>query len=635
MERLLIALPLLLLATTAWSATVDLGGGYQDHGVATPLSNHRGIVATQDGQGNDIALVWLFDHTGCYALLWIDASTGEATEYPVPFPTSGDCPFASILSSKGRFYTHYGSHFCEFDPAEKKFTFVHKTVPQMAMGMTEADDGTIWSVTYPNSAVASYNPDTGEFRDYGSVYQQNWRQYQRAVACDDTGWLYFGVGMTWSQLIALDPKTGQATPLLAENRRVKGNAYVYRDQNGKVYGHPSTANGKEGWLELYQGQATPLEAPPEKHPKPCITASQSLFWKNFPDGKLLKRLDTVEQVMTVEDPKTGESKTFEFTYQSDGAHLMGVNAAPDGSVCGGTAFPMRYFRYDPQADDWTNRPAFLQFNTITTQGDHWFVGGYTHGFLLDWDPAKPWVDTKRDTEGCNPELLYECGVTINRPHVLLPHPDGRTIVMGGTPGYGYTGGGLLFWDRETRQADLLTHEQLIPLHSTMSLAALPDGNLVGGTTIGAGTGGEVLAKVAELYLLDLATRKLTWHEPLLEGVYTYTDLCAGADGKVFGFADSKRFFVFDPAERKILHEADVTGEFGATSGGQGPRVFVKGPDGAIYVLFQKGIAKLNQETYELTLLAESPVRISVGGDYLAGRIYFGNASHLYSYTLPE
>ena len=47
--------------------------------------------------------------------------------------------------------------------------------------------------------------------------------------------------------------------------------------------------------------------------------------------------------------------------------------------------------------------------------------------------------------GLNPKPPPE----IHRPHRVFAHPDGRTIIMGGAPQYGYTGGGLLFWDRET------------------------------------------------------------------------------------------------------------------------------------------------------------------------------------------
>jgi hypothetical protein len=83
-----------------------------------------------------------------------------------------------VLSSKNRFYTHYGSVFMEFDPTVPGFTFHAQTLSgSMAMSMTEGDDGTIWSATYPNSGVVSYNPETGEFRDYGHLYAQNWAQY--------------------------------------------------------------------------------------------------------------------------------------------------------------------------------------------------------------------------------------------------------------------------------------------------------------------------------------------------------------------------------------------------------------------------------------------------------------------------
>ena len=174
----------------------DLGNGFLHHGVATPVSNHRGTAATVDGDGRNVVLLWLYDHRGCYALLQIDAGTGESLEVPVPFDPGGDCPFASILSTRNRFYTHFNSHFCEYDPAAREFTFHHRTVPQMAMGMTEDDDGRIWLASYPDSGVACFDPAVRAFRDYGHVYHQNWRQYQRTVAADDSGWIYFAVGNT-------------------------------------------------------------------------------------------------------------------------------------------------------------------------------------------------------------------------------------------------------------------------------------------------------------------------------------------------------------------------------------------------------------------------------------------------------
>jgi hypothetical protein len=53
------------------------------------------------------------------------------------------------------------------------------------------------------------------------------------------------------------------------------------------------------------------------------------------------------------------------------------------------------------------------------------------------------------------------------------------------------------------------------------------------------------------------------------------------------------------------------------------------------VLFVKGIARIEPKSYAITMLAESPVPVSAGGDYLDGRIYFAGGSHLYSYEIKK
>jgi hypothetical protein len=615
----------------------DLGNGFIDHGVATPISNHRGIVATVDGDGKNVALVWLFDHTGCYAILVIDALTGKSQEVAVPY-RGGDCPFSSVLSSRNRFYSHFNSHFVEFDPAKRAFTANHETRPQMAMGMTEDDRGRIWSVTYPNSGVVCFDPADGSIRDYGHVHMENWPQYQRSVAADDTGWIYFAVGNTTSQIISFDPQTGKATPILPENERAAAtSAVVYRDINGKVYGRPA-ANKDDAWYELYAGKAKRIGTHENQNRKPIITDSQGLFHAQFPDGTKLVKCDTIEKIIEIE--KNGHVTRNPFSYTSDGAHLMGVAAAPDGTICGGTAFPMRFFSYDPTADKWSNRETVNQCNTVARQGDRFFIGGYIYGFLLEWDPAKPYGKTEKNDPTCNPRYLTDCDPTIYRPHKLLAHPDGKTLILAGTPGYGYTGGGLLFWDRQIQKRTLLEHTAILPDHSTMSMVALPDGKLLAGSTTDAGTGGERKAKQAEMYVMDMKTHAIEWHAPVLgvsghekdsrDGVQSYHDLILARNGIVYGIADAHRFFAFDPATRKVLHEEESEPTFGWIAYQQGQRKLIATADGTIYVLFQKTIARIDQATHRLVKVVEPPVPPQAGGDFLDGRIYFGSGSHLYS-----
>src|SRR5205814_4776557 len=172
-------------------------------------------AAAVDGDGNNVLLVLLMDHRGGYELLLIEAQTGKTQEFAMPFFAPGkefDAPYTSLLSSKGKFYTHFNSNFVEFDPAKRAFSFTKETTPQMAMSMTEDDHGVIWSATYPQSGIVSFDPRTRQFRDYGHVYPQNWAQYPRSVAADDAGWIYIGVGSAQNQILILDRESGTATP---------------------------------------------------------------------------------------------------------------------------------------------------------------------------------------------------------------------------------------------------------------------------------------------------------------------------------------------------------------------------------------------------------------------------------------
>jgi hypothetical protein len=607
----------------------DLGNGFYDHGVAAPVSNHRGVVATTDGNGRNVVLLWLFDHRGGYGLLMIDAGTGRSEQFDMPFP-AGDAVYSSILSSKNKFYTLFNSNFAEFDPIKRAFTFTAKSSPQMAMGMTEDDNGVIWAVTYPKSGVVSFNPETREFRDYGYQYKQNWNQYQRYVATDDKGWLYFAIGNTASQIIAFNPATGDTKPMLPETERKRGSAFVYRNRNGKVYGQPLLGSKEKIWYEFYNGTGKKIGKHKRQDPKPFITGSQSLFHRDFPDGKKIKSIDLLERKLVIEDPKNQSEKAVGFQYLSEGAWVMGVAASPDRTIAGGTTFPMRFFNYDPKTGKLIHKEAFGQFDAITSYGDRFYFGVYPSGSLLEWDPTKPWINTKKD-EKTNPLFLAAASLAIHRPHRVLGYPDGKTVIMSGTPEYGYTGGGLLFWDRETKTHKLLPDSAVILDQSTMSMIALPGGKLLGGTTTSPGTGGEKKAKEALLYLMDMASKKVEWQQVIIPDAQSYSDLYLGKDGLVYGITDRKIFFVFDPAKREIIHREDAAARFGPGTAKESPRIFVPCPDGKVYLLFRKGIVRLKTGSFELEMAAESPVPVDTGGDYLDGRIYFVSGSHLCSY----
>ena len=626
--------------------TMDLGNGFRDHGVGCKLAGTRGVVATKDGAGRDVVLAWLADWRGCFGLLMIDAETGKSETHPVPVP-AGDNPFASVLSSGNKFYSHFNSVFLEFDPVKRAFTHVFETTPRVGMGMTEDDEGRIWAVTYPDSGVLRYDPRTGEFRDYGSVHRENWRQYSRTVATDDAGWLYFALGNTLSHLLALHPDAKAAVPLLPESERVPGvSANIYRDLDGKVYGLLNQDGDwdKEQWYALHGGKAVKLDGAPPRRNKPIICGLQGLFHKDFPSGRKIKKMDMAVRELTIEDPRTGTEKVIPFSYTSEGSHLMGVAVAPDGTISGGAAW---WVSYNPKSDTWSHGQSPGQANSLAVQGDRFFIGTYTGGKLHEWNPALPWTGSKpKDEPGANPRLLTVCDPIVYRPHCLIAHPDGKTIIMGGVPAYGYTGGGLLFWDRKTETRVLLEHTDLLIDQCVMSLVALPDDRLLVGSGTRAGTGGEVRAKEAELYVMDMDSKKIEWRAVSIPGAQEYSEMQLGPDGLVYGIADfrvyepslmdeDKLFFVFDPALRKIVYREDTAPVFGSMHLQQGQRKIVISPNGRVHLLFRKGIACADPATHKLEWMTRSPVSIDTGGDWLDGRIYFAGGSHLYSYQAEE
>ncbi|MFW5866326.1 MAG: hypothetical protein ACOCX2_00830, partial [Armatimonadota bacterium] len=306
---------------------------------------------------------------------------------------------------------------------------------------------------------------------------------------------------------------------------------------------------------------------------------------------------------------------------------------------GATYIPQQVFNYDPQTDQLVRHEPFTQWNAIDSDDDLLYVGGYPYGRMLEWDPAREWVNTDREIPSSNPRYLVDTADLesqhINRPTDILVHPDGVHVIMSGIPSRGFTGGGLTIWNRQTESAEVLTHQDLIEDQSTTTMLALPDGRLLCGTTVTASMGGERRADQAEMYLLDLAGKTVEWHVPVLPDVIRYTDTIMASGGNVLGIADRKRVFLFDPDERSIIHSAYLDEEkFGSTVGQQAERPLVQTEDGRIFLLLNSGIAEVNPETCELRMVARSPERIGTGGAYLDGRIYFGTGTNLMSWQVP-
>ena len=590
--------------------------GFVDHGIPTPVAQTRGVVSTVDQSGQDVILTWLQDWRGGYAILMVNAETGASQQFDVPFKPDGDEPSAIYLSSKNRLYTLFNSQFVEFDVASKRFTFHGKVNGKTAMSLTEDKDGRIWAATYPNNQLVSFNPQNSSLQNHGQLAKESWTQYPRSIAVDAHGWVYVGSGLAASQIYAYNIQSHATQALLSSSQRVSGTAVVTQSQSNVVYAR----NGRQQFM-LTNGKASGLSAGAQVAESNLKGGAQNLVDREFPSGRRLVSVDMHDRTLVTRDA-SGQQKTVKFNYTTQGAALTFVCATGDNKVCGGTRFPMHTFYYNAGDNKFDSKQLPRQPNVMAALGSRLYVAAYPDGKLF------------QENENGKNEFseVLNAYPSINRPHAMLIMGGGSQIALAGTPEYGTTGGGMMFWNRSSGQKSRIDHWHLVPNHSVQAMVELSNGMLLGGTTVAPGTGGVTKATdSSELFLMDANTHEVRWRGAPVPGAKTITDLMVGADGLVYGLADSVDLFVFNPNNRQVVSVNRFSKDLGPSVYAQGTRAFVKGADGSIYVLLYNGIGKVDAKAHTVSRVVSSPVRITVGGAAANGRIYFGSNNHLYSW----
>ena len=590
--------------------------GFVDHGIPTPVAQTRGVVSTVDQSGQDVILTGLQDLRGGYAILMVNAETGASQQFDVPFKPDGDEPSAIYLSSKNRLYTLFNSQFVEFDVASKRFTFHGKVNGKTAMSLTEDKDGRIWAATYPNNQLVSFNPQNSSLQNHGQLAKESWTQYPRSIAVDAHGWVYVGSGLAASQIYAYNIQSHATQALLSSSQRVSGTAVVTQSQSNVVYAR----NGRQQFM-LTNGKASGLSAGAQVAESNLKGGAQNLVDREFPSGRRLVSVDMHDRTLVTRDA-SGQQKTVKFNYTTQGAALTFVCATGDNKVCGGTRFPMHTFYYNAGDNKFDSKQLPRQPNVMAALGSRLYVAAYPDGKLF------------QESENGKNEFseVLNAYPSINRPHAMLIMGGGSQIALAGTPEYGTTGGGMMFWNRSSGQKSRIDHWHLVPNHSVQAMVELSNGMLLGGTTVAPGTGGVTKATdSSELFLMDANTHEVRWRGAPVPGAKTITDLMVGTDGLVYGLADSVDLFVFNPNNRQVVSVNRFSKDLGPSVYAQGTRAFVKGADGSIYVLLYNGIGKVDAKAHTVSRVVSSPVRITVGGAAANGRIYFGSNNHLYSW----
>ena len=334
-----------------------------------------------------------------------------------------------------------------------------------------------------------------------------------------------------------------------------------QSQSNVVYAR----NGRQQFM-LTNGKASGLSAGAQVAESNLKGGAQNLVDREFPSGRRLVSVDMHDRTLVTRDA-SGQQKTVKFNYTTQGAALTFVCATGDNKVCGGTRFPMHTFYYNAGDNKFDSKQLPRQPNVMAALGSRLYVAAYPDGKLF------------QESENGKNEFseVLNAYPSINRPHAMLIMGGGSQIALAGTPEYGTTGGGMMFWNRSSGQKSRIDHWHLVPNHSVQAMVELSNGMLLGGTTVAPGTGGVTKATdSSELFLMDANTHEVRWRGAPVPGAKTITDLTVGADGLVYGLADSVDLFVFNPNNRQVVSVNRFSRELGPSVFAQGTRAFVKG-----------------------------------------------------------
>lgn len=599
-----------------------------NHGTAVPVARSFGDTVLINDKGERLMVVWLGDHSqGVRNLLVLNFDTEETLQIPVEIEHWGTTR-AFLLSSQNRLYAQYAYRFFEFCPNELKFLYVEDVHDRRSFSIFEDQHGIIWVAQSFGAHLLSFNPETQDLTDHGSLNSEDWNQYLRSIAGDEAGWIYVGIEGVRSQIAGYHSISGEVRYFIPETEREAGRPEVILAVDSEVYARKPTGE----WIRLSGGEVFSVEGTPPEAISPQF--SMGTLNRTFKDGSRVTNLDLNARKVFLES-KEGNKRAIDFDYKTGGARLYSLVLGPDESVYGGSGHPTHIFRYDIAESSLKNSLEFSSgghFNALFTKGSEIFAARYIGGGLYRFDPSAQW--NPGATLNNNPgQLSANARPEIVRPTDLIFHAHTKTLVLAGSPRGGRTAGGLFLLDLKSQEFELISHEDLLENLNTLSLVELPNGLIVGATTTNPGTGGERRATEAELYLFDPNSRRIIWNNAILPGEQELRDIVLGYDGFIYGISGESTLFIFDPDNRRLIHHESLA-EYGAPAGSQAPRLMEFDENGFLFILFRESIVAFNPETRQHQLLSESPETIDVGIVVFGGKIYFTTSTDLWSFKIP-
>ncbi len=177
------ALLILLTCASTIAGAETKSAGYESLGIPVRKGGLMGCIVGPNGKGGE-ALYFNFNQlSGLLFLVQVDPDSGEARQFNAP---EGPGAWALLAGPDLKIYlgTWDGALVLRFDPSQpdKGLEIVGKpsASEDYLWQFDTGKDGRIYSCTYPNAKLVSFDPKTGAMEDHGRMHPTE--MYARSLA---------------------------------------------------------------------------------------------------------------------------------------------------------------------------------------------------------------------------------------------------------------------------------------------------------------------------------------------------------------------------------------------------------------------------------------------------------------------
>ncbi|WP_163543256.1 hypothetical protein [Occultella kanbiaonis] len=550
-----------------------------------------------------------------------------------------------------------------YDPSTDELDFLIESPTGDAVTRTlvVGDDGLIYGSTYPRAKAFTYDPETGEVVDFGSVTTDD--AYGWGLEEVD-GTMYIGTGIGVGHVMTVDTATGEIAeiPLPPEYDEVLTYFYRFRQVGDLVAMafSPGLTGGTNsafwdtvneewacegaipGFLQLNgpYTQATP-DGVMYYMSAGEIWSFDSADCSTAPTGWAAAGLDddtrVIDLVMVGEGdaaepllvgmnndgsvwrfaPDTGEHASFESEVVGAPLTAHTVTSGPDGQIYVSTYLgPGTISRYDPATEQITQLNGPGQADSWLTYGDEVLVGSYPNAIVHRGDPAQPW------DWGTNPAQAFQL-IPDAQDRVISMATDGELVALGTVSDYGVRGGALTITDMN---GSVDVYRDPVANQSVTSVAFGADGLVYAGTSIRGGLSSPNSPLDAHLVVVDPATGAQEFATVPVPGNDTVAALAVRGE-TVWGLTNTGVVFGFDTSTRTVTSTTDLGTGRSPSPWGLASTLQANPVDGLLYGIAGESVFVFDPRTQEFQILTEPGFkRLTITE---SGHLYAVGATNLY------